>query len=162
MMNVWINKLRASQILGAFMVAVIMITTSGFSVFHHYCNTTRVSEYSLIIPEFSCEHQHHNSDGLPACCADEPGSTHQSCGMADCCTTDVITVKLNISLITQDITPWQSQLSCMAVDHSMVLEDEKSSENGILPVFNNNHSPPLSGRDLHIFIHQLNIPDPTV
>lgn len=162
MMNMRKHKFDARQVLGMFMVAIILLTTSGISVFHHYCNTTRLSEYSLIIPEFSCQHHHHLTDKLPSCCSGEHENLHQSCGMSDCCTTDVVMVKLDVTLIAQDIDPWQTQLAGLIVGNSLMLEDEAEVENSDLPIINNNHSPPLAGRDLHIYIHQLNIPDPSV
>ena len=162
MMNLRKNKLTARKILGILMTAIILLTTSGFSVFHHYCKSSHSSEYSLFIPEFSCEHHHHAQGNIPPCCADDHASDRQNCGTSDCCTTNVITVKLNITLITQDIEPWQTQLSSFAVEHSMIVEGGTEIEQSGMPAFNNNHPPPLSGREFHIFTQQLNIPDSAV
>ena len=99
---------------------------------------------------------------MPECCADKFETAHQSCGMSDCCTTDVITVKLDITLMTLDIQPWQPQLAGLQYEYAVADEVSIEKENTALNILCDALSPPLSGRELHIFLHQLNIPDTAV
>lgn len=142
---------------------VVLVSTSGFSVFHHSCNSEKLSEYSLLIPEFSCKHYQDESEELPPCCSASKGNhDKEACGTDDCCNTEVITVKLSTTFTLKEFK-FKTELPAVALIDRIT--DEPSPVGTTVmtrPVVSNDLAPPLSGRALHIFLQQLNIPNPSV
>lgn len=143
---------------------VILISTSGFTVFHHTCNSSQTSELSLIVPDFSCAHfQDEAEEELPQCCTPvKEEHDKDSCGDDNCCNTESFSVKLNIALKVVDFSN-KVELSII----SPVVISEEDLFTGPVDeissiIISNDLPPPLGGKALHIFLHQLNIPSHTV
>ena len=143
---------------------VVLISTSGFTVFHHTCNSSQTSELSLIIPDFSCEHFQDKADEeLPPCCTPvEEEHDKDKCGDDKCCNTKSFSVKLDITLKVVDFSN-KIVLSIISPD----LRSPNDLLTGIPGelsniIISNDLPPPLGGKDLHIFLHQLNIPSYSV
>jgi hypothetical protein len=156
-------KAIINKILSVLLAVVVLITTSGFTVFEHHCYTEKTTEYSVLVPNFECDHsEHDHHDNIPSCCeiysSTQPG---EECGKSDCCDTYSFVVKLNIPLDSQDVN------KKISIDMFTGLL-ERDIENTITDsedqhiIISNDLPPPLAGRDLHIFLHQLNIPYPSV
>lgn len=136
--------------------AVILIATSGFIVFRHSCHVKNSTEFSLIVPEFTCSIENH--EGVDHSCCYLPASGEsESCEADKCCSTDSFFVKLNITLDIQDFskkTVTQDMNVPTNTGYEIVLPSGELSH----IIICNGLPPPLSGKALHIFLHQLNIP----
>lgn len=144
------------------LAAAFMVVTSGFTVFHHSCQSMSTSEYSVLIPEFSCNHYNaEKSHGMPACCHSAEDASHQDHPDDDCCDTESYVVKIDFTVKMQDALTFcfeNSATSFELIEYASLNEDDQSQ----VDLFSNDLSPPKAGRDLHIFLQQLNIPDPAV
>ncbi len=145
------------------LAAIILVATSGFNVFKHSCRTEKTTEISFIIPEFECVHSDQVYDAdLPSCCqlptTDEEG---ESCIESKCCDTEHYLVKLNITLNLQDYSNKIIQeFEPVTAGQEPDITSPRREINQI--VICDDLPPPLSGKSLHIFLHQLNIPYPSV
>jgi len=143
---------------------VVLISTSGFTVFHHTCITSQSSELSIIIPDFSCVHfQDKAEEELPSCCAPvKENHDNDSGGDDKCCNTEKFSVKLDITLKVVDFSN-KIELSNLGPDlgSSNDLLSGIPVELSNIIIFND-LPPPLGGKALHIFLHQLNIPSYSV
>ena len=140
------------------LAAVILVATSGFSVFRHSCQTEQTTELSLFIPDFNCDHGHAHSDAQgPACCSVESPDEIPACNTGDCCHTETLMVKLEIDT---DLPVKFKNTTDLAVTPRMqeplTIISEEGESNHIM--VSNDLPPPLAGKDLRIFLHQLNIP----
>lgn len=139
--------------------AVVLIATSGFTVFHHTCNASQTSELSVIVPDFSCEHFQKQKSEAPSCCAhsDDPADG-DSCQDDNCCDTESYQVKLDITLKVVDLDKKLDYSSNLyAVYEESNTDSEIGSELNHI-IISNDLPPPLGGKSLLIFLHQLNIP----
>jgi hypothetical protein len=144
------------------LAAIVLIATSGFTVFHHSCRTAQTSEFSLIIPDFSCKHFLEEEDKtLPACCATKETKDEENRGTDKCCDTEIFLVKLDI---TFKVIDFDQKTNFCSID----LPEENTFDTEIAHtelshiIECNGLPPPLAGKDLHIYLHQLNIPFPSV
>lgn len=136
---------------------MFLVVTSGFTVFHHSCASKQTSELSFVIPAFSCEHYNETADNnMHSCCSIDDTSDHDACGTDKCCDTETIIVKLDV---TFDIhySHQTSIISYIEIPSTDSLEPEYGSDEQNPIILCNNRPPPLSGKDLHIFLNQLNI-----
>ena len=144
------------------LAAIVLIATSGFTVFHHSCQTTQTSELSIIIPDFSCDHfQNPVEKAVHSCCSTTEPPENNSCGADNCCDTEAYLVKLDITFKAIDFN--KKVVFTTLIQHiktTYKIEDPGAEFTHI--IVSNNLSPPKAGKDLHIFLHQLNIPSPTV
>ena len=151
------------HIVSVFLSAVVLIATSGFTVFHHTCNTSQTSELSVIVPDFSCEHFQEQKSEVPSCCAnsDDPDD-HKPCQDDNCCDTESYKVKLDITLKVVDLDKkfeYSSILNAGLEKNNNNIE-AGSELNHI--IVSNDLPPPLGGKSLLIFLHKLIIPDLSV
>lgn len=136
---------------------VIMLTTSGFNVFYHYCTTSQASEYSFIIAGFNCAHSQKASATInaPECCSSSD-EKNDSCHHDDCCITETFLVKLEINLDQQNSGDFSFKIISLQKEDPFTKAARSSGSHGQefhyadLP-------PPLSGKALRIFLGQLNI-----
>jgi len=143
---------------------VILIATSGFTVFHHTCNSSQTSELSLIIPDFSCAHfQETAEEVLPPCCAPvKEEHNENSCVDDHCCNTESFSIELNITLAIVD---FDNKIEFSTISPFIISDNDLFRG---MPVelsniiISNDLPPPLGGKALHIFLHQLNIPSCSV
>ena len=144
------------------LAAAIMVVTSGFTVFHHSCQSMSISEYSVLIPEFSCDNYNAEKTlGLLACCQAAEDASHQDHADDDCCDTESYVVKIDFTVKMQDGLTFcfvNPPASLELIEYALLNEDDQSPAD----LLSNDLSPPKAGRELHIFLQQLNIPDPAV
>jgi hypothetical protein len=156
-----INKIIKDTV-SLFLAAIVLVATSGFTVFKHSCSTEQTIEYSLLAPDFSCQHIGSNeAEKLPACCCLPKVVTTESLDQQKCCDTDSYLVKMKINFETQDFNKKNLvEVECAPVN--MELETRLFSAEFSHIIISDDLPPPLSGKALHIFLHQLNIPYPSV
>ena len=155
-------KAVLKNILSVLLAAVVITTTSGFTVFKHHCNTQSSTEYSVLVPAFECDHYNHEqSEKLPPCCALPEDTKERSCSTDDCCETERFIIKLDITIDNHNIS---NKLLVDTYIEPAFFEDivNQVSNETICILISNDLPPPLSGKDLHIYLHQLNIPYPSV
>lgn len=156
-------KLVVRNIILISIAAVVLFTTSGFNVFKHSCFTNQTTEYSFIVPDFECHHDHENQAGSDptyntACCSQHHSDKHQSCVPDKCCETETFLVKLKIDFDNHSFFK-KIQVSDIIMPILKKEADETvSTDEFAFLLINNNLPPPLFGKDLHIYLHQLNIP----
>ncbi|HNY01551.1 MAG TPA: hypothetical protein PKG48_03135 [Bacteroidales bacterium] len=147
------------------MILVLLYGTAGMTVFHHICNgkhTDEVTLYSGILtgPESSC-------------CGDEMRVAPVACSMnskADgasrieepaCCKSLLAFYKLDVTQ-TRVMEPLHTTLA--VADIPAAIECAISAAHppqDVTTSFYRFESPPLSGRSLVIFLHQVRIPAPS-
>jgi hypothetical protein len=155
-------KVIIKNITSIILASIVLVSTSGFTVFEHYCNTDRTTEFTFLIPEFDCDHNDHGQhEELPPCCADLNGPEGETCTEADCCNTDIHMVMLDITLDIQDINKKLTPDTAPFAGAYNIIRVSIHSEISHI-ITSNDLPPPLSGKDLHIYLHQLNIPYPSV
>lgn len=146
-----------------FLAAIVLIATSGFTVFRHSCQTGNTTEFSLIIPDFSCEHQGHqeDKDAIHSCCNIPTLPASETFDTEKCCNTDTFLVKLDVTFDTQNFFK-----KIITADFEQPAEKDYELEfpNAEIThiITSNDLPPPLSGKSLHVFLNQLNIPFPSV
>lgn len=157
MLNKALHKLMA-LLLGA----VVLVSTSGFSIYEHTCKTEHSRELSILIPEFSCAHEHQpDHEALLSCCALKDERSTGACHNGECCDTDVHLVKLDIPFDYKDI-PKKNFSPCIFTLAEPVENEQTEAEAIRFIYLQNNLPPPLSGKEIRIFLHQLSIPHHTV
>ena len=151
-----------NKIASFLLVVIVLISTSGFTVFKHSCLSENTTEYSIIIPDFNCDHSEHDDHAsLPSCCLIHDPVKDESCGESNCCDTEVHMVKLHINIDVQD------QKNVHGTDYFRMIVE--TTADNLIPcskfkhiIISNDLPPPLSGKALHIFLNQLNIPNYSV
>jgi hypothetical protein len=155
-------KRMISKIILGITALIFLVSTSGFPVFRHSCQTEQTTEFSFLLADFSCDHQH-SDDAHPAhpCCETSGTSNNINCGTDHCCDTETLLVKLNTTSYYQNIfkKPVISAIDVAKVEIYEFLSPVKESTHIII---SNDLPPPLSGKALLIFLHQLTTPYPSV
>lgn len=137
---------------------VVLVTTSGFTVFKHHCTTENTSQLSFMIEDFDCDHNDHEHDSLPlSCCTPHGQDTEESCEPENCCDTESYVVMLNITLDKQEASKYP--LPDLGISEDMKGDETlyPHEENDHI-IISNDLPPPLAGKALRIYLHQLNIP----
>jgi hypothetical protein len=135
----------------------VLVSTSGFAVFKHSCQTEQTTEYSIMMPEFDCEHE----QSIQTCCTIPENDGIPSCAETDCCDTDTYHVKLDIPLDAKDHSKKTGSVITGLSETVVSISNDVIVENSPIISFND-LPPPKSGKDLRIFLNQLNIPPITV
>ncbi len=138
---------------------IFLVSTSGFTVFRHSCQTEQTTEFSFLHADFSCDH--HHSDDVHSCCEASGTSDKVSCGTDDCCDTEILIVKLNTTFDYQNIFK-KPVISAIDVAQVEVYEFNSPEKESTHIIISNDLPPPLSGKALLIFLHQLTTPYPSV
>lgn len=134
---------------------IILISTSGFTVFKHHCNAEKTSQFSFIIEDFSCDHwAHEHEHALPACCAENHEKTGTACEDGSCCDTESYIVKLDITLDQQNAPKYSIPVT-ESDEPVNQIESPSISHECKHVILHNNLPPPLSGKALQIYLHQL-------
>lgn len=155
-------KAVLKNILSVLLAAVVITTTSGFTVFKHHCNTQRSTEYSVLVPAFECDHYNHKqSEKLPPCCVSPEAIDEESYSTDDCCETDSFIVKLDIKIDNHDISNKLQFDTHIEPVYSEDIVKQVSNEISHI-IISDDLPPPKSGKALLIYLHQLNIPYPSV
>ena len=149
-------KLIFRNIVSLILGLTVLVSTSGFTVFKHHCYTNNTTELSFIVEDFECDHQEHK-DGhkLPPCCTlpeRVPGTKYSE---GDCCDTETHLYKLNITLDIQEVTKKTNPALIAGILITEYKPDLPAEEKDHI-IISNDLPPPRSGKDLHIFLQQLN------
>ncbi|MEE4255621.1 MAG: hypothetical protein V2I47_01140 [Bacteroidales bacterium] len=148
-------KLDLRKSFSFFLGMIFLVSTSGFTIFKHHCYTKNSSQFSFLIEDFNCDHNgHEHQHALPACCAENTENTGASCEDGSCCDTESYIVKLDVTLDQQKApkNPIPATESGEPVNHT---ESPYLTQEDKHFILHNNLPPPLSGKALHIFLHQL-------
>ena len=143
--------------MGIVLALVVFITTSGFTVHRHSCSQARTTELSFLIEKFSCEHHATGHKAGQSCCSIAHEEENTVCGTTECCNTESFLLKLDLPFQMQDnvkLTVYQALIQTfrIAFDEDLALTEQS------FILISNDLPPPLSGRELLISLHQLNIP----
>ena len=149
-----------------FTALLLIAATGGYSVYRHYCECQDMLTTSVFL-EMECEHDQALSDA-PSCCsvnshemsccsAEEDNDTDShACHSGDCCHTFFEFLKIDDSY-----APAQAKVSfdllalaTPVVEHEVLLKEHEPESVGS---FLSDPSPPSSGRQKLIEIHQLKL-----
>lgn len=150
MMKSYLHKL-----LTVLLAAVFILATSGIPVFHHFCSTEKTSEYAIFYTDYSCDHVHntHHGEKESSCCL----SDQESCNDNQCCNTETKVFKLDIDLDSQKTIKLSVDQKLISANETIELSEPIAENRGMI-YFYHDLPPPISGKDLKIYLHQLNIP----
>lgn len=151
-------KRMINKIILGITAVIFLVSTSGFTVFRHSCQAEQTTEFSFLLADFSCDHLY-SEDAHPAhsCCETSGINDGVNCGTDDCCDTETLLVKLNTTIDYQNIfkKPVISAIDVAQVEIYEFYSPERESTHIII---SNDLPPPLSGKALLIFLHQLTTP----
>ena len=145
-----------------FLAAIVLIATSGFTVFSHSCHKAHTNEFSITTPDCGCEHNNQIADeAVHSCCGITESPAGETYEPEKCCDTESFLIKLDITFETHNIL---NKTHLSTADQPTVTAFELDIPSGEIThiIVCNNLPPPLSGKALHIFLNQLNIPFHTV
>ena len=140
---------------------LVLVSTSGFTVFRHSCNTQKTSELSFIIPSFECEHIATEENSCASCCGAEEIPSGELYDTPKCCDTETILVKLDLNYEIQKTLKVVPIVAIGVLQGTEAIQEVSNAEIAHI-ITSNNLPPPLSGKALHIYLQQLNIPYQTV
>lgn len=158
----FLMKRMISNIVLGITAVIFLVSSSGFTVFRHSCQAEQTTEFSFLLADFSCDHQH-SDDTHPAhpCCEVSGTSDKVSCGTDHCCDTETLLVKLNTTSDYQNVFK-KSVISAIDAAQVKIYEFFSPERESTHIIISNGLPPPLSGKALLIFLHQLTIPYPSV
>jgi hypothetical protein len=136
------------------MLAAFLTATSGISFYIHECRSSQTKDV-FVFPEIFNQRSACGCDEAVAKPAADPFiSFHEP----DCCKTSFVYLKAKIAgLPVFSLTEGKPLLIAVpAVVPGMIPDTEKTPETGEVISFY--HPPPLSGRELIHFLHQIKIP----
>ena len=152
--------------IGILFTALLLIAaTGGYSIYRHYCDCQDMLTTSVFL-EVECEHDKVASD-VPSCCSVESHEMSccssensenegHACHSGDCCHTNSEFLK-----ISDSYTPAQAKISFEVLAPAAVLHGQEILLNEAEPeptgTFYSDSSPPLSGRQILLEIHQLKL-----
>jgi hypothetical protein len=147
------------KVLTLILATVFIIATSGIPVFHHFCNTNKTSEYAFFFTDFNCDHEHESqhANETRSCCSVDQGS----CEDNQCCNTEAKVYKLDIDLDFQKTLKLSVDQTLISELELQNLTDPITESLGMI-YFYHDLPPPLAGKELKIFLHQLTIPEHVV
>lgn len=148
-----------------FTAFLLIAATGGYSLYQHFCNCEDTVITSVFL-EIQCEHDEGGASTASccatspherSCCAAESGEqTDGHCHPGDCCHTSIRFFKIDDSFNTGQ---FKTSFKVMAVTTPLI-ENEillKEDEPGPLQPFVSDSSPPLTGRQILLEIHQLKL-----
>ena len=151
-------KRMISKISLGITAVIFLVSTSGFTVFRHSCQAEERTEFSILRADFSCDHPY-SEDAHPAhsCCETSGTSDNVNCRTDHCCDTETLVVKLNTTSYYQNIFK-KSVISIIDVAKVEIYEFYSPAKESTHIIISNGLPPPLSGKALLIFLHQLTTP----
>lgn len=154
-----------NKILALLLLPLIIFTTGGVNIFHHHCNMTGYSDFSVIIEQTSCKHHsnaHHNdsSCGLSGHCCNVKPLVRENDIKGTCCVTTTEFYRTDVSYIPGDDTDFSIYSSFDRIDFNPVPAIHEKKDTAACGYFFNDISPPLSGKKMLISFHQLRFSDP--
>lgn len=151
------NRMKAifKHIVALLLGLIVLFSTSGFTVFKHYCHTENTTELSFIVEDFDCDHkEHEHQHGIPPCCTMPERERAASCSDVRCCDTERHFYKLNITLDIQELTKKAPPVFTADSYLNQNIFDRPAKEDDHF-IISNDLPPPLSGKALHIYLLQL-------
>lgn len=150
----------------AFLAGLFLISTAGIGLYQHYCSCEG-SYYTLAAAGEDCCHQ---SVTTGPCCQQIPSSgtccetdLHESvagtCGTANCCSTELVYLKLDTDLTLQ-INQEPIPLPVAEVADLPADPTDLEVKNILATISHETALTPLSGRSLLTFLHQLRLEAP--
>lgn len=152
----------------------LLISTTGFQVYKHFCATHNFSAVSLVeTPQ--CEKDHQIVEEVDDCCKAEVEEITET----SCCESEPINELNSVSITSQEIECCVSTIEGIQIQdnlfppaekknltleiftalvHSLEIEIQQTEQNLVLQ--NNNLPPPIFGKQLLKTIHQLKIDTP--
>lgn len=158
----FLMKRMISKIIFGITAVIFLVSTSGFTVFRHSCQTEQTTEFSFLLADFDCDHQHSEDVHPTHSCFETPGTNDGvNCEADYCCDTETLLLKLNTTFDYQNVfkKPIVSAIDMAEVEIYEFYSPAKESTHIII---SNDFPPPLSGKALLIFLHQLTTPYPSV
>jgi hypothetical protein len=152
--------------IGLVFTALLLIAASGgYSIYRHYCDCQNLLKTSVFL-EVECKHEQAGTDATSccsietheiACCSSESqtGETDH-CHSGDCCQTNIEFLKINDSYTSgQDKTSFKVFTLFVKLFENELLFTETLAE----PAGNffSDSSPPFTGKQLLLEIHQLKL-----
>jgi hypothetical protein len=155
-------KRMISKIILAITAVIFLVSTSGFTVFRHSCQTEQTTEFSFLLADFNCDHQH-IEDAHPAhsCCETSGTNDGVNCETDKCCDTETLLLELNTTFDYQNVFN-KPIISAIDVAQVKIYEFYSPAKESTHIIISNDLPPPLSGKALLIFLHQLTTPHPFV
>jgi hypothetical protein len=149
-----------------------LFATMGFNIYHHHCNKTGLSQYTYAETDISCSHQDDSEEAHSNttvekehhdCCdshhKEYTSPKKENCSLvgSDCCSTDLVLIKLDKLL--QSYTPTTSTEEIATIIYclrSFNIVELTDNNNNI--IFTGSSPPPLLyGKELNIFFSRLKI-----
>lgn len=150
-------KLGLRNSVSILVAMILLISTSGFTVFKHHCNTQNISQFSFIIEDFNCGHNDYDHEHIaPSCCAESHANADRACEGGNCCDTESYVVKLDITIDIQKVLKHSIPLIGLA-EAANPIEVPTLSKDSKHILIHNDLPPPLSGKALHIYLQQLKL-----
>lgn len=129
-------KKNIGNIIKITLAIVVLMSTSGFKIYSHHCNTTHTHNYSIFIPAEEC--QHAKAESLQSCCHKQDTTTKTK----DCCKNESKTVKLSTDTIISHTSPILEAIELnISIDH-LLLNQNKLALNNSYQNFLIQESPP--------------------
>lgn len=133
-----------------------LISATGLQVFHHYCNSRHTSETALLIPSFSCEHDHNvceHTNSASDCCPH-----NQTPDESNCCDTFAEYHKLDIPQLSPKSDKTVPVNFAIAIIYLFIAPTAEFFYYETLSLLPDPSPPPLcSGKFKRILLTQLNI-----
>lgn len=147
-------------------VALLIISTGGYSIFHHVCHCAGEMTASVFL-EPACEHDNsgkaccHSTESHSCCMEKDKETDRHACHDGDCCETDSQFIKIHDSYqpVTANII-----LKPFVTESELFLFDflPEKETNLFLPVYINDLPPPQTGKQIVVAQHQLKLDQPLV
>jgi hypothetical protein len=152
--------------IGVILTALLLIAaTGGYSIYRHYCECQDMMTTSVFL-EVECEHDKVAAD-VPSCCsveshemscsaAEKEGNETHACHTGDCCHTNIEFLKIDDSYTPAQVKVSFEVLALAAplFENEVLLKENEPLSAG---TFISDPSPPLSGRQKLLEIHQLKL-----
>ncbi|MBI9068851.1 MAG: hypothetical protein JEZ09_16260 [Salinivirgaceae bacterium] len=126
---------------------VVLLSTSGFKIYSHHCNTSNTHNYSIIIPAENCSH-HNEKTQAKSCCvvAEEQAAVSHCENSAEkkpCCTNIEQIVKLDTKSLLNHSTPTLKIVELeFSTNHFIVTNQNIINTNKKTNSYSNRKSPP--------------------
>ena len=153
---------KIKQIFTVFFAVMIFITSTGFNVYHHHCNTNKTNSYSVFFDNTTCDHseKHHHLKHThsTSCCGDyEVTECENNFEEKECC--EILKTYHKVE-IQNKVEKSVKHFEFSAVEFFILatLFDFSTTENFSDIIIDKESPPLLFGKDLIYFIKKIKIP----
>ena len=146
-----------------FLVALLIASTGGFSIYRHFCHCAGEVSASVFL-EAPCDHETPSApascciaEETHSCCATKPAPVKRAaCQDGDCCKTSVLFLKINDSFQPAfekiSLKPFALASALLSYYIPEIYKELPSTN-----LFNADLPPPDTGRQIIVALHQLKI-----